>query len=192
IEVGRQRAIDFAAKCRFDFVPRGALVAGNAANGMHEDVWGQVRPGNPRRDRTVRSMKGKARSVPVQRGGMHRDNGGGEEIDPVFIADATVEAIKSAAVVGPVADTDDALTAELQFLAAGEDIDRDACRTSVKIEVALAKVEFIAHVGLNRMGRQAERMGVNGLKIGGKKAGGPDFDRGVVTCELVNTNAVLG
>src|ERR1700733_14052110 len=99
-------------------------------------------------------MEGKTWAVLVELGGMYGNNGGRKQIKPILIANAAVEAVKSSAVVGPVADSDDAFAAEFEFLAAGKDIDWNACGTTMKIEVALPKVEHIAHVGLNHMSGQ--------------------------------------
>ena len=59
-------------------------------------------------------------------------------------------------VVGPVTDTDDALAAELQLLAAMKKSTGTTPGMTVKVDVALPKVEGIAHVTGNHVGRQAK------------------------------------
>ena len=75
---------------------------------------------------------------------------------PVLSTDAEVRSVLGPAVICPVADADNALVAELEFLPA----DDESSRLVVKVEIALAEIEDIPHVRRDITQWQTKSMGV--------------------------------
>src|ERR1700689_724317 len=110
------------------------------------------------------AVEGEAGPVLVEAGRIDDNDRCGEEVDPVLRTDAEIRSVPGPAVIRPVADADNALVAELEFLPANEELSR----LVVEVEVALAEVEGITHVGRDITHRQTEGMGVKELEIPGE------------------------
>src|SRR5258708_8795322 len=90
----------------------------------------------------------------IQRSGMDGHNRCTEDVYPVLVPDASVEAIKGAAVVREITDANQALVAKLKFLPSGEDFER----LYMKFKIGLAQVEGLAHIQGDTVEGQTERM----------------------------------
>src|ERR1700677_1705999 len=112
---------------------------------------------------------------------MHRHHRGAEDVDPILISNPAQEAIPRAAVVGPVADTDQSLAAVLQLLPSRKNLDL----FRVKFEIRLPVVEHIAHIRRNVLKRQTQSVGVDELDIAGEIPGRPHLQPAVNTRQLV-------
>jgi hypothetical protein len=104
-----------------------------------------------------------------------------EDVYPVLIPDASVEAIKCAAIVREITDANQALVAKLKFLPSGEYLER----LYMKFKISLAQVEGIAHIRGDKLEGQTERMGVVELDVSREEGGGPYLKASPHTRQLV-------
>src|ERR1700738_2082572 len=113
---------------------------------------------------------------------MNIDDRSAEEIYLILVPKTQIEPVKGAAVVGPVADTNQPLAAELQLLPANIQI----CRLVVEFDITLTQIEFVAHVGGDDVSGKAERMGVVKLQVCGDVLCGTRLDTAVHARELIH------
>src|ERR1700730_11509203 len=95
---------------------------------------------------------------------MDRYDGCREEVQAVLISTPPKKAVPGAAVVGPVADTDQTLAAILQLLPSRDDL----ILVEVKVEVGLAVIEGVPHIGRGVLERKTKRMRIDELDITGQ------------------------
>src|SRR5437773_4331326 len=87
-----------------------------------------------------------------------------EKVDPILISTPPQKAVPGAAVVRPVADTDQTLAAVLQLLPSRD----DRVLLDVKVEVRLPGIEGVPHIGRGVLERKTQRMRIHELDIAGQ------------------------
>jgi len=125
----------------------------------------QVGVGDPGTYLSVGSVEGQSCAVFVEGCGTCGDDRGTEEVDAVLFSDTKVEAVEGSTGVCEVADTDEPLTAELQFLAPGKDMQL----LMLEQEVSFVQVEGVMHVRVHQELRKSGGMRVLELEAHGEK-----------------------
>src|ERR1700722_16694866 len=127
------------------------------------------------------AVEGEAGPVLVEAGGIDGNDRGSEEVNPVLSAQAKVRSVPGPAVICPVADADNPLVAELEFLPADEELSR----LVVEVEIALAEGEGVPHIGGDITHWQTKSMGVKKLEIAGEPVRRSHRETTPRPCELV-------
>ena len=107
------------------------------SKGLHGTPW------NPAINGAVHSVVIQASRMHVEARGIYIHNRGTEQVHAVFVPNARVEAIEAATRLDPIADTNHALTSEIEQLSSSEEFDGFI----VEFYVSLAEVEVVPHVG---------------------------------------------
>src|SRR5713226_3629614 len=87
---------------------------------------------------------------------------GAEQVYAVFVPNARVEAIEAATRLDPIADTNHALTSEIEQLSSSEEFDGFI----VEFYISLAKVEVVPHVSCGVPEWKSQSMKIVELDIG--------------------------
>src|ERR1700728_307755 len=135
----------FRSRGYFCFGAEGRLQAFDTGHCPDVDEGLDDGVGDPSGDGAHGAMEGQPGAMFIERGCMDGNHGRAEEVDAVFIADATEESIPGAADVGPVADTDQTLVAVAQLLASGNDGHFGLVEVLVELQKRLAIIEGIAN-----------------------------------------------
>src|SRR5277367_150946 len=148
------------------------LLANDARHRPDQDKGLNGRLRQERLDVAFDAVEGETGPVFVEAGGINGNDRCSEEVNPVLSTDAKVRSVPGPAVICPVANADHTLVAELEFLPADEELSR----LVVKVEIALAEIEDIPHVGSNITQWQAKSMGVKELEIPGEPVRWPHLE----------------
>src|ERR1700679_2013285 len=157
------------------------LLADNARQRPYQNKGLNGRLRQERLDVAFDAVKGEAGPVLVEAGGIDGNDRCSEKVNPVLSTDAKVRSVPGPAVICPVADADNAFVAEPEFLPADEELSR----LVVEVEIALAEVEDIPHVGRDITQWQTKGMGVKELEIAGEPIRRARRETTPRPCELV-------
>ena len=127
------------------------------------------------------AVEREAAPVLVEAAGIDANDRCSEKVNPVLSADAEIRSVPGPAVICPVADADNALVAELEFLPTDEEVSR----LVVEVKIALAEVEGVPHVRRNIPQRQTKGMGIEKLEISSKRGRRPYRDTTPQSCQLL-------
>src|SRR5271156_1505320 len=100
------------------------LLADDARERPYQNKGLNGRLRQERLDIALDAVEGEAGPVLVEAGGIDGNDRCSEEVNPVLSTDAEVRSVPGPAVICPVADADNALVAELEFLPADEEVSR--------------------------------------------------------------------
>ena len=159
------------------------LLADDARERTYQNEGLNRRLRQERLDVALDAVEGETGPVLVKAGGIDGNDRCGEEINPVLGTNAEIRSVPGPAVIGPVADAYNTLVAELEFLAADEDLSR----LVVEVEIALTEIEHIPHVGSGIARWQTKSMGVKELEIPGEPVCWSHLETTPHSCELVET-----
>src|ERR1700733_13106918 len=98
---------------------------------------------NPRPRGADGAKKSQPCTVRIQRSRMDHHHGGRKKIQAVLVSNSPQKSIPGAAVVGPVADTDQTFAAVLQLLPSRD----DRVLFYVEVEIRLPVIERVPHIG---------------------------------------------
>src|SRR5580704_11958878 len=152
----RQCRIVIRTECDLRLGAWDVLLADDARQRPYQNKGLNGRLRQERLDVAFNAVEGKAGSMLVEAAGIDGNDRCSEKVDPVLSTDAEVRSVPGPAVICPVADADNALVAELEFLPADEEVSR----LVVEVKIALAEVEGVPHVGGDITHWQTKSMGV--------------------------------
>src|ERR1700744_746550 len=121
---------------------------------FNQNKWLERGIWNQRANGPIDAMKGQPCPVCVQRSRMNCNDRGAENIDVVLVrlvAEMPKESIPGSAVIGEVADSDNAFIAIVQFSSSRVQLDI----VVVEFQVPLAQIKDITHVRCNMRHRQS-------------------------------------